>query len=120
MKVYEGVQNPQDPFPSEANTVGEFMVLVNDRPLSAKPSQKVWNHSPDGFSWGYAGSGPAQLSLALLLDALGDKERAIRLYQRFKFRVVASWQRNKGWRITQDEIIRICNELEQNQKSKAK
>jgi hypothetical protein len=26
------------------------------------------NHSPTGFSWGYAGSGPAQLALAILAD----------------------------------------------------
>src|SRR5262245_22144387 len=27
------------------------------------------NHSPTGFEWGYGGSGPAQLALALLVDA---------------------------------------------------
>ena len=27
-------------------------------PLDASPSQKLWNHSPDGFNWGYGGSGP--------------------------------------------------------------
>ena len=49
----------------------------------------LFNHSPIGFSWGYGGSGPAQLALALLADALGDDDRAIRLHQGFKFRVVA-------------------------------
>ncbi len=29
----------------------------------------VW-HSPTGFEWGYAGSGPADLALNLLVDAL--------------------------------------------------
>lgn len=32
-------------------------------------------HSPDGFSWGYAGSGPADLARCLLIDALGDEAR---------------------------------------------
>src|SRR6059036_1653610 len=32
---------------------------------------EIRNHSPTGFQWGYAGSGPAQLALALLVDALG-------------------------------------------------
>src|SRR5204863_5783137 len=32
-------------------------------------SQRVINHSPDGFAWGYGGSGPAQLALAILLAA---------------------------------------------------
>jgi len=29
-------------------------------------------HSPDGFSWGYFGSGPAELARCLLIDALGS------------------------------------------------
>jgi hypothetical protein len=29
-------------------------------------------HSPTGFSWGYAGSGPAALARSLLIHALGD------------------------------------------------
>ncbi|NTY62141.1 DUF6166 domain-containing protein [Mycolicibacterium sphagni] len=32
-------------------------------------------HSPTGFSWGYAGSGPADLARSLLIDALGDSAR---------------------------------------------
>lgn len=32
----------------------------------------VERHSPGGFSWGYGGSGPADLARSLLLAALGD------------------------------------------------
>ena len=46
-----------------------LVVTVDERPLNPEPSQELWNHSPDGFNWGYGGSGPAQLALALLLDA---------------------------------------------------
>lgn len=35
--------------------------------LMPQKSQEILNHSPDGFSWGYGGSGPSQLALALLL-----------------------------------------------------
>jgi hypothetical protein len=31
------------------------------------------NHSPTGFGWGYGNSGPAQLALAFLKDAVGDE-----------------------------------------------
>ena len=31
------------------------------------------SHSPTGFSWGYAGSGPAELARAILVHALGDE-----------------------------------------------
>lgn len=58
-------------------------VWIDGEELLPGDSQKVWNHSPDGFSWGYTGSGPAQLALAVLLKFFG-KEKAIRLHQNFK------------------------------------
>lgn len=33
------------------------------------------SHSPTGFSWGGAGSGPAELARAMLIDALGQDAR---------------------------------------------
>jgi hypothetical protein len=42
--------------------VGPSLVTQNGVPLSPEPSQAVYNHSPDGFSWGYHRSGPAQLA----------------------------------------------------------
>ena len=59
-------------------------VLFNGRPLSPRASQRVVNHSPDGFAWGYGGSGPAQLALAVLLAAGVPDRRALQLYQHFK------------------------------------
>lgn len=75
------------------------------------PRLDLRDHSPDGFNWGYAGSGPAQLALALLADALGDDRRAERLYQDFKFRVVG---RIAGDRLelSEDDIRRTVAELE--------
>jgi len=58
--------------------------------LSPKHSQKIINHSPDGFSWGYSGSGPAQLALAILLTCTTEDD-ARRLHQVFKSEVVATW-----------------------------
>lgn len=51
-------------------------------------SQKIRNHSPDGFNWGYGGSGPAQLALALLLHFADDKF-ARQHHQDFKWDVIA-------------------------------
>jgi hypothetical protein len=65
------------------------VVHVDDKPLRPDHSQKVRNHSPDGFNWGYGGSGPAQFALALLLLYV-DQETAQRYYQRFKFAWVGS------------------------------
>jgi hypothetical protein len=74
-----------------ANEGGPGRVFVEEpgmltRPLD--PRFDLRNHSPDGFQWGYGGSGPAQLALALLADATDD-ETAQRYYQEFKFAVVA-------------------------------
>lgn len=42
-------------------------IWYNGKKLDYEPSLKIKNHSPTGFSWGYLGSGPAQLALAILL-----------------------------------------------------
>jgi len=46
-------------------------------PVELKPrwSQRVFNHSPDGFEMGYGGSGPAQSGLAILLHYLSRQQR---------------------------------------------
>ncbi len=69
-------------------------------------SLKVVNHSPTGFEWGYGGSGPAQLALAILLDFTDDKDKALRYYQDFKWEFVAKWSRepNGEWFITGADI----------------
>jgi len=63
-------------------------ITVDGKKLSPLDSQKVWNHSPDGFSWGYGGSGPAQLALALLL-LVTHRVIATRLHQALKEELIA-------------------------------
>jgi len=64
--------------------IGPQIVLRNERPLSPKASLKLYPHSPDGFNWGYGGSGPAQLALALLYNATHDKILAVHIWGAFK------------------------------------
>ena len=71
--------------------------------LSPAPSQKLYNHSPDGFQWSYGGSGPAQLALALLLDATSDPDTAQAFYQDFKWEKVAAW--GEEWSILRSDIL---------------
>ncbi len=71
--------------------------------LSPGPSQRLYNHSLDGFQWGYGGSGPAQLALALLLDATTNPETALANYQTFKWEKVSGW--GAEWSITRSEIL---------------
>ena len=51
----------------------------------------IEKHSPDGFNWGYGGSGAADTALSILVDFLeGDREKAERFYQDFKWAFVAN------------------------------
>jgi Family of unknown function (DUF6166) len=68
--------------------------------------------SPADFDWGSAGSGPAQTALALLADALGDHERAVRLHQHFKFAVIGRLNRLEPWDMTDAQISEIAARLE--------
>jgi Family of unknown function (DUF6166) len=79
---------------------------VNGRPLPLRT--EIVNHSPTGFEFGYGGSGPAQLAVAILADHFErnprevaearaltrdpdatPRELARRHHQRFKSHVVA-------------------------------
>jgi hypothetical protein len=50
-------------------------------------------HSPGGFEWGYAGSGPADLALNIL-GAFIAPPLAWELHQRYKFDVISKLSRN--------------------------
>jgi len=78
-------------------------VLRDGKRLPLRPSLKLFNHSPTGFSWGYGGSGPAQLALAILLAETADSV-ALRYYQDFKWQVVSRWPMEKPWRLTSGEV----------------
>ena len=71
----------------------------------------VRNHSPSGFAWGYEGSGPAQLALAILCNAVGV-ERAVPLYQMFKRAVVSHWPQEGNWSITRADILDLVERRE--------
>ena len=68
------------------------------------------NHSPSGFEWGYMGSGPAQLALAICAYALGD-ERAESAYQDVKDQIVAGLPRQE-WMIRVAWLREVAGEIE--------
>ena len=86
------------------------VVTVNGRPLD--PRYDLRNHSPTGYAWGYGGSGPAQLALAILADLLEDDEKAQRLYQPFKWKVIARLPQNAGWTLAGEGILAAIEEIE--------
>jgi len=103
MKVFRGTRT------DGRNANGGFIVKVVDaenekvKVLSAATSQKLVNHSPNGFNWDYGGSGPSQLALGLLLDVTADTNLSLRYYQQFKWEIVA--QLPDTWELTETSIL---------------
>ena len=62
---------------------GTCLVNVDDQALTPDYSLTFRSHSPTGFEWGYGGSGPSQLALAILLEVT-RAPAALRYYQDFK------------------------------------
>ena len=74
--------------------------------ITPDDSLSVRNHSPTGFNWGYGGSGPHQLGLAILLHALAFQKApdkvALSLYHRFVTDVISILP--NSWRIAKDVV----------------
>lgn len=76
-----------------------------------RPRHDLFNHSPTGFEWGYGGSGPAQLALAICADALGDDERAVRVHQPFKAWMIAPID-GDDFSMTEARVLEVIAEIE--------
>lgn len=93
---------------------GECRVMVvgadgHSRPLA--PRLDLYNHSPTGFAWGYAGSGPSQLALAILAEHFGEDRWALKVYQDFKHKVIAVLPRDRDFMLTTREISEAVAEI---------
>lgn len=75
------------------------------------PCNNLVNHSPDGFHWGYNGSGPAQLSFAIMYDYFKDADKARKWYQKFKFKVISQFPQEGSWVLTHEEVEAALVEL---------
>lgn len=87
---------------------GDLFEVVVER-AGQEPYHLDWrldlaNHSPTGVAWGYGGSGPAQLALAILADYLADDSYALRIYQHFKWKTIAKLPMDQGFEILAREI----------------
>lgn len=87
---------------------GLCRVSFDGRPL--KPRHDLINHSPDGFEWGYGGSGPAQLALAICAHHLNDDRIALAVYQEFKWRVVVSLP-HEAWSLSAASVAAVIEAI---------
>ena len=101
-RIFQGIAH-QTPFSRDVLITDENLTVMILRP---ERSQAVINHSPDGFNWGYTGSGPAQLALAMLLEVTNDAAKALAHYQDFKCQVIAGIaSQTTNWEIEEQKII---------------
>ena len=98
VRCYFGQRTPRGPRVEAAVDVGD-----HDEYRDLALRLDLADHSPTGFEWGYGGSGPSQLALALLADFTGDDAYALARYTDFKWWVVAAlpWER---WTIPAEQM----------------
>jgi Family of unknown function (DUF6166) len=104
MKFYQGMRTERDGY--------AVLVDENGESRSLDPRFDLRRHSPDGFAWGFSGSGPAQLALALAADVLRDDEQAQSIYQALKFRLIAGLPQ-EGWSLSEERIRQAIDQLAQ-------
>jgi hypothetical protein len=79
-------------------TIDGVKVTVDGAPLD--PGVDVVQFTRNGFEWSYEGPEPRQLALALLLDHLGDRDKAKASVEPFMTAVVANfgneWEMNSA------------------------
>ena len=81
-------------------TIDGVKVTVDGAPLD--PRTDVIEFSKNGFEWSYEGPEPRQLALALLLDHLGDRDKAKAAVEPFMQAVVANF--DNEWEMTSADI----------------
>lgn len=98
----------------DRENVAHVTVTDDEGTRALPPRRDLRDHSPTGFAWGYSGSGPAQLALAMCADLLGDGPRALAVYQEFKRHTVALF-RMEGWEISESFALAVINRIETEQ-----
>jgi hypothetical protein len=81
-------------------TIDGVKVTADGTPLN--PSTDVVEFTRNGFEWSYEGLEPRQLALALLVDHLGDREKAKAAVEPFMSEVVANF--GNEWEMTSADI----------------
>jgi hypothetical protein len=97
VKVYEG-----------RRTMDGLEVTVEGAPLPEH--YQVKQFTPFGFEWTYEGAEPRQLALALLVDHLGDQDRALALSEPFMKSVVANL--DNDWTLTSEDIDAALHKID--------
>lgn len=111
-KTYTGYRFGSDP--SDRVTV-----MIHEKGKKPRPLESYRHIRYHGdFNWGYSGSGPAQLALAMVADVTGEKPE-LAVYMMFKSRVVGCLP-CEGWSIDEGEIRHILHDIKTYLKKRGK
>jgi Family of unknown function (DUF6166) len=99
MKTYEGQR-----------TIDGLKVTVDGRKLDEH--YEVKRFTKYGFEWTYEGESPQQLALAILVEHLGDPQRALRLSEPFMKKIVANL--DNDWTLSGAEVDAAVKNIEAN------
>jgi Family of unknown function (DUF6166) len=89
-------------------TIDGLVVTVDGRRLDEHYDVKRFTSW--GFEWTYEGDSPQQLALAVLIEHLGDKARALRLCDPFMRKVIANL--DNDWVLSATDIDKAIKEIE--------
>jgi hypothetical protein len=89
MSTYEGKR-----------TIDGLVVTVDGKRLDEHYDVKRFTKY--GFEWTYEGDSPQQLALAILVDHLGDKDRAVKLSGPFMKKIVANL--DNDWTLSSEDV----------------
>jgi hypothetical protein len=90
MKIYKAARGPDG-----------CTVTVDGAVLDQRTD--LGQYSIDGFEWGYEGSGPQQLALAILANHFADDAQALTKHKVFMEVVIAVLQTDE-WTLTSEQI----------------
>ncbi len=93
MKIYRG-------YSDQGDATGPTSVLVYEEGHETYRLRHMIVHSPSGLSWGYQGSGAADLALSVLADYLGEAA-AIPAHERYDHAIAAEIQETGAWLLHQ-------------------
>jgi hypothetical protein len=105
MKLYRGIRY-------DGYNGWRRKVFVDEKPLDMRTDLLELSNA---FEWGYGGSGPSQLALALLADHFQNQpdgdERAIALHYKFEREVIKKLPRPE-WKLTSEEVERAIETIQ--------
>lgn len=97
----------------DINKCDDVILSRNGNRVEVNVKRKYVYHSPDGFEFGYGGSGPSDLALNILSQYLYPHE-AFKYHQDFKWKFVATIPREGGIIKGEDIYNYIKEKLENN------